>query len=74
MGSIGVNEWYRKETGERKRYFTSSFTADYAYHYSVRSAVTLGADVMYDGSQEQAIKYTSPEDVTSLSSISLPLL
>ncbi len=63
MGSVGITEWYKNDTGERRHYFTSSFTADYAYRYNVRSALTLGLDVMYDGSLEHAIKYTAPEDV-----------
>lgn len=65
MGSVGVVEWYKNDTGERRHYFTSSFTTDYAYRYSVRSALTLGLDVMYDGSLERAIKYTAPEDVST---------
>ena len=65
MGSVGVTNWYREETGESSHYFASSVTVDYAFQYSVRSAITLGLDVMYDGSLEKAIKYTSPENVST---------
>jgi hypothetical protein len=65
MGSVGVTNWYRKETGESSHYFASSLTVDYAFRYNARSAITLGLDVMYDGSLEQAIKYTLPENVNT---------
>ena len=66
MLSVGVTEWQPDEIPEGVHYFTSSFTADYAYRFSARSALTLGADVMYDGSLERAIKYVNPEDVTTI--------
>jgi len=65
MLAAGIVEWQPKTLREGLYYFTSSFTADYAYRYSPRSAVTLGADLFYDGSLEQAIKGISPEDVTT---------
>ena len=65
MGSVGVTDWYREETGESRHYFASSLTVDYAFRYNARSAITLGLDVMYDGSLEQAIKYTLPENVNT---------
>lgn len=65
MGSVGVTDWYREETGESQHYFTSSITTDYAYRFSARSALTLGADLMYDGSLKHAVKGTPPDDVTT---------
>ena len=47
-------------------YLTSSFTADYAYRFSARSAVTLGFDVMYDESLKYDIPHVPPELVTQI--------
>ncbi|MCP4313716.1 MAG: hypothetical protein GY790_20875 [Bacteroidetes bacterium] len=65
MMSVGVTEWQPDDVDEGVHYFTSSFTADYAYRYKARSAVTLGMDVMYDGSLKNAIKGFPPDDVTT---------
>ena len=65
MMSVGVTEWQNETMIEGVHYFASSFTTDYAYHYNVRSALTMGLDVMYDGSLEQSIKGIPPEEVTS---------
>lgn len=65
MMAVGVSNWLSRDGQESVYYFTSTFTADYAYRYTVRSAVTLGLDVMYDGSLENAIKFTHPDDVST---------
>ncbi|MFO7668235.1 MAG: acyloxyacyl hydrolase [Bacteroidales bacterium] len=66
MISAGVTEWQPDDVPVGVHYLASSFTADYAYRFNVRSAVTLGADVMYDGSLEKAIKHVLPEDVNTI--------
>lgn len=65
MVAAGITEWQPDGVPDGVHYFASTFTADYAYRYSVRSALTLGMDVMYDGSLEKAIKGTLPEDVST---------
>lgn len=65
MYAVGVVDLHKLGDAEGVHYFTSSFTADYAIQYSPRSAVTLGADILYDGSLEMGIKGVYPEDVTT---------
>ena len=65
MYAVGTVEEVVSKTSEELRYFTSSFTADYVCTLSLRSAVTFGLDVLYDGSLERAIKGIPPEDVTT---------
>lgn len=50
---------------EGTHYLTSSLTADYAYRYSYKSAVTFGVDLLYDASIEEGIKGIEPGDVTT---------
>jgi hypothetical protein len=50
---------------EGVRYFTSSFTVDYAVTFHPRMALTFGTDVLYDGSLERAIKGINPTDVST---------
>jgi hypothetical protein len=65
MYAAGVVEAQELGDTEGIHFFTSSFTVDYASRFSYRGAVTLGADVLYDGSIELAIKGIAPEDVTT---------
>ena len=66
MMSFGINEWQPGYADKGQHYFASSFTADYAYRFSRKGALTLGLDVMYDGSLERAVKGVLPENVTTL--------
>ncbi len=66
MLSFGVTEWQPGNVTEGVHYLTSSFTADYAIRYSIKSAVTLGFDIMYDASLSQSIPYIPPELVTQV--------
>ncbi|MEN8155826.1 MAG: acyloxyacyl hydrolase [Bacteroidota bacterium] len=70
MASIGIKEWQKDSTPDGNHYFASSFTADYAFHYNPKSAVTMGLDVLYDGSLEMSMKIF-PEDVTTWQKMSL---
>ena len=62
MASVGVTEWQLPTMAEGYHYMASSLSADYAYHFAVRSALSLGLDFFYDGSLEQSHKI-NPEDV-----------
>lgn len=64
LGAGSVEGIPRGSTMEM-RFFTLSFTADYAYKFSPKGALTFGLDVLYDGSLERAIKGVLPEDVTT---------
>ncbi len=63
MYAVGVVEEIHPETQAKVSYFTSSFTADYAYQYSHKMALVLGLDVLYDSSLGFAIKGIPEEDV-----------
>ena len=65
MLAIGTVEHIYKEETETVRYFTSSFTTDYAYNFNPKIAITIGIDVLYDGSLQKAIKGIAPEDVST---------
>jgi hypothetical protein len=65
MYAVGVVDLHKLGEVNGVHYFTSSFTADYAIQYSPRSAVTLGADILYDGSLERGIGGVPPEEVTT---------
>ena len=65
MCAVGIVEGIVTGTGEELQFFTSSFSADYAYQFSTRGAVTFGLDIFYDGSLKRAIKVIPPEDVTN---------
>lgn len=69
MLSFGVTEWQPGNSTEGVHYLTSSFTADYAFRYSARSAVTLGMDVLYDASLKYDILYYPPELVSQFQRI-----
>jgi len=64
MLGAGSVEGRPRGTNMEMRFFTFSFTADYAYQFSPKGALTFGLDVLYDGSLERAIKGMHPEDVT----------
>lgn len=66
MLSFGVTEWQPGKSTQGVHYLTSSFTTDYAYHFSERSAVTLGFDIMYDASLSHDIPYIPHELVTQI--------
>ena len=65
MYAAGTVEHQRLGDPDGIRYFTSSFTVDYAVTFNPRMAVTFGTDVLYDGSLELAIKGVKPADVTT---------
>jgi hypothetical protein len=64
MYGAGVVDRHRLGDAKGIHYFTSSFTADYAYRFSFRSSVTLGADFLYDGSLAHEFVDIPPEEVT----------
>ncbi|MEN8155825.1 MAG: acyloxyacyl hydrolase [Bacteroidota bacterium] len=70
MAAVGIKEWQKDGTPDGAHYFASSFIADYALHYSPKSAVTFGLDLLYDGSLEMSMKIL-PEDVTTWQKMSL---
>ncbi|MEN8155824.1 MAG: acyloxyacyl hydrolase [Bacteroidota bacterium] len=61
MTAFGVKEWQKDGTPDGTHYFTYSFSADYALHYSPKSAVTFGLDMFYDGSLEMSMKIPTYE-------------
>ena len=66
MLSFGVTERQPGASEYGVHYLTSSFTADYAFRFSARSAVTLGFDVMYDASLSHDIPYIPQELVSQV--------
>jgi len=62
MASAGVTEWQLPSMPEGYHYLASSLSIDYAYQFSLRSALSLGLDVFYDGSLERSLKI-DPEEV-----------
>ena len=71
MYAAGAVDHHRLGDLEGVHYFTSSFTIDYAHTFHPRIAVAMGADVLYDGSLEIAIRGTPPDEVTPLQKIYL---
>ncbi len=65
MYGVGVVEEVDREDAERGYYFTSSFTADYAYQFSPKMALTLGMDVLYDGSLGLSVKGFPENEVST---------
>ncbi len=65
MAAAGVVEHHKLGEEEGVHYFTSSVTADYAVTFNPRMAVSLGLDVMYDGSLVRAVKGVPPPEVTT---------
>ena len=64
MYAIGTVEGNPTGTTSYLRFFTSSFTADYVWQFSPKGALTVGLDVLYDGSLERAIRGVPPEEVS----------
>ncbi|MCK5136809.1 MAG: acyloxyacyl hydrolase [Bacteroidales bacterium] len=71
MYAAGVVERHILGELEGTYYFTSSFTVDYAVTLNPRMAVTIGMDVLYNGSLKMAIKGVDPEDVTTIQKMSV---
>jgi hypothetical protein len=65
MYSVGVAEEIFPDSNTKASYFTSSFTADYAYQFNHKMAVTIGIDVMYDSSLGVAIAGIPPDEVSA---------
>ena len=65
MYAVGVAEEVFPDTYEKVSYFTSSFTADYAYQFNPKTAVTVGLDVLYDASLGIAIPGVPSDEVTA---------
>jgi hypothetical protein len=65
MYAVGTVEGIPTGTTNELRFFTSSFTADYVWQFSPKGALTIGLDVLYDGSLKRAIKGVPPEEVTT---------
>jgi hypothetical protein len=63
MAAVGTVENIPTGETEELRYFNFSMTGDYAIHFNPKSALTLGLNVLYDGSLERAIKGVPTEDV-----------
>jgi len=65
MLAMGTVESVPSGGTEEIRYFNYSFTTDYALKFNPKMAMTLGIDLLYDGSLERAIKGVAPEDVST---------
>ena len=65
MYAIGFVEGIPYKTTKELRFFTSSFTVDYAYQFNPKGAITVGLDVLYDGSLERAFKSRPPEEISN---------
>jgi hypothetical protein len=65
MYAVGVVEEILPETNTKISYFTSSFTADYAYQFHRKMVVTVGLDVMYDASLGIAVAGVPPDEVSA---------
>lgn len=65
MAAVGTVEVIPIDENEGIRYFDFSLTGDYALNFNPKMALTLGLDVLYDGSLEKAIKGIEAEDVTT---------
>jgi hypothetical protein len=71
MLAVGVTDWHPGHIEVGQHYFTASFTTDYAFHWSRKSAFTIGLNALYDGSLERAIKGIEPEEVKTIQKIYL---
>jgi hypothetical protein len=65
MYAVGTVEGNPTGTTSYLRFFTSSFTVDYVWQFSPKGALTMGVDVLYDGSLERTIEGVPPEEVTT---------
>lgn len=64
MFAVGITEWQPDDWEYGKHHFASTFSTDYAWHLSRKTAVTFGIDVMYDGSLVYVLK-RPPEQTTT---------
>lgn len=65
MYAVGVVEEILWRSNTKASYFTSSFTADYAYLFNRKMALTIGIDVLFDSSLGIAIKGIPPDQVST---------
>jgi len=65
MVAMGTVEAIPIGSTEEARYLNYSFTTDYALKFNPKMAITLGLDLLYDGSLEHAIKGVAIEEVTT---------
>ena len=63
MLAFGVAERQPHYLVVGEHYMTASFTTDYAVHFTRRSALTCGMDILYDESLEYSIKGVPPPEV-----------
>lgn len=64
MYAVGTVEGNPTGTTDFLRFFNSSLTMDYVWQYNPKGALTVGLDVLYDGSLKRAIKGVPPEEVS----------
>ena len=65
MYAVGTVEEIDREDARRSYYFTSSFTADYAYQFTRKSALTIGLDLLYDGSLGLSVPGYAEDEVST---------
>jgi hypothetical protein len=65
MAAVGTVETIPRGESEGVRYFDFSLTGDYALNFNPKMAMSLGLDVLYDGSLELGIKGIEAEDVST---------
>lgn len=65
MAAMGTVEVLTIGENEEVRFYNFSLTGDYAIHFNPKMTMTLGLNVLYDGSLERGIKGIEPEDVTT---------
>ena len=63
MFAVGITEWQPDDQEYGTHYFASTFSTDYAFRYWRNGALTVGVDVMYDGSLEEVLRL--PTDMVS---------
>ena len=63
MFAVGITEWQPDNQEYGTHYFASTFSTDYAFRYWRNGALTVGVDVMYDGSLEEVLRL--PTDMVS---------
>jgi hypothetical protein len=64
MYAVGTVEGNLAGTTDFSRFFNSSVTMDYVWQYNPKGALTVGLEVLYDGSLKRAIKGVPPEAVS----------
>ena len=63
MYAVGLTEWQPDDQEYGTHYFACTFSTDYAFRYWRNGALTMGVDVMYDGSLVEVLRI--PEDMVS---------